>query len=60
MVSAILLSSKKPAEAVAISLSVVRSEERYEVKFRKGHYKYDYEVLAPTGKIIEYSKNYVK
>lgn len=35
-------------------------EGTYEVKFRNGSYKYDYEVLAPTGKIIEYSKKYRK
>ena len=27
----------------------------YEIKFTKGGKNYDYEVLAPTGKIIEYS-----
>lgn len=32
----------------------------YEVRFRKGHYRYDYDVLAPTGKIIEYSRDYVR
>lgn len=26
----------------------------YEVKFKKGNRRYEYEVLAPTGKIIEY------
>lgn len=26
----------------------------YEIKFTKGNRRYDYEVLAPTGKIIEY------
>lgn len=35
-------------------------EGTYDVKFRKGNRKYDYEVLAPTGKIIEYSWKYVK
>lgn len=30
----------------------------YEIKFRSGKYKYEYEVLAPTGKIISYSKEY--
>ena len=33
-------------------------EGTYEVKFRKGNYKYDYDVLAPTGKVIEMSKDY--
>ncbi|MBQ2677424.1 MAG: PepSY domain-containing protein [Firmicutes bacterium] len=61
---------KKVAKFSGIKYSIINSgtcwfelddgEGHYEVKFRKGHYKYDYEVLAPTGKIIEYSKNYVK
>ena len=37
-----------------------KNEGTYEVKFRSGKYKYDYEVLAPTGKVIEYEKKYVK
>jgi len=32
----------------------------YDVEFRSGHYKYDIEVLAATGKVIEYDKKYVK
>lgn len=32
----------------------------YEVKFKKGNYRYEYEVLAPTGKIIEWGKKYTK
>ena len=35
-------------------------EGTYDVKFVKGSYKYDYEVLAPTGKIIEYGYKYLK
>ena len=52
------------------SLSVVSSgtcrykkdglEWIYEVKFRSGHYKYEYDVLAPNGKIIETEKKYRK
>ena len=29
----------------------------YEMKFRSGSYRYEYEVHAATGKILEYSKN---
>ena len=31
----------------------------YEVKFQKGSWRYDYEVLAPVGKIIDYEMKYV-
>lgn len=63
---------KKVAKFSGISLKVIKTgtcvyeyddddrEGTYEVKFRRGSYKYDYEVLAPTGKVIEYSKKYVK
>ena len=61
---------KKVAKFSGIKYSIIKkgtctyeyddNEGTYEVKFKKGHYKYDYEVLAPTGKIIEYSKDYVK
>lgn len=30
----------------------------YEVKFRKGNWKYEYDVNARTGKIVEYSREY--
>ncbi len=30
----------------------------YEVKFRKGNWKYEYDVNAKTGKIVEYCKEY--
>ena len=30
----------------------------YEVKFITGNYKYEYELLAPNGKLIEISKKY--
>ena len=30
----------------------------YEVKFRNGRYKYEIEIQAPTGKVIEYSWEY--
>ena len=32
------------------------NEGTYEVKFKTSKYKYEYEVLAPTGKIIEYTR----
>lgn len=61
---------KKVAKFSGISLKVIKTgtcryeyddgEGTYEIKFRKGSYKYDYDVLAPTGKVIEYSKKYVK
>jgi len=61
---------KKVSKFSGIKLSIVSNgscryeyddgEGIYEVKFRKGHYKYDYDVLAPTGKIIEYSRDYVR
>lgn len=34
-------------------------EGHYNVVFTKGHYEYEYEVLAPNGKIMEYSKDYL-
>ena len=61
---------KKVAKFSGIKLSIIKNgtcwferddgEGQYEVKFKKGNYKYKYEVLAPTGKIIEFSKKYVK
>ena len=36
------------------------SEGVYEISFKKGNYRYKYEVLAPNGKIIEWSKKYTK
>ena len=60
---------KKVARAANTSVSVIKKgscwyerddgEGRYEVQFTKGKYSYDYELLAPTGKIIEYSKKYI-
>ena len=35
-------------------------KEIYEVKFRKGNYRYEYDVNARSGKIVEYSKEYKK
>ena len=61
---------KKVAKFSGIKLSTIKKgtcwyeyddrQGTYEVKFRKGNYRYDYEVLAPTGKIIEYSYKYVR
>ncbi len=61
---------RKVADFSGKKLSVVSSgtcrykkddgEWIYEVKFRSGHYKYEYDVLAPTGKIIEMGKDYRK
>lgn len=33
-------------------------KEIYEVKFRKGNYRYEYDVNARSGKIVEYSREY--
>ena len=35
-------------------------EGTYEIKFRKGHYKYSIEILAPTGKVIEFEKDRIR
>ena len=61
---------QKVAKASGISYKVIKKgsckykyKERkgeYTIKFRKGHYKYEYEVLAPNGKIIEMEYKYVK
>lgn len=56
---------KKVAKFSGISYNTIKKgtcryeyddrEGAYEVKFTKSGRRYDYEVLAPTGKIIEYS-----
>ena len=61
---------KAVAKASGKKLSVVKSgtcrlkrddgEWVYKIKFRSGSYKYEYEVLAPTGKVIEYDKEYTR
>ena len=58
----------RAAKASGVSAATIRKgkctykrddgEWIYEIKFTKGKYRYEYEVLAPTGKIIEYSKEY--
>ena len=65
-----LAAQKKVAKFSGIKLSVIKKgtvkferddgEGKYEVKFRKGNYRYDYDVLAPNGKIMEYERDYVK
>lgn len=59
---------KAAAKAAAVKLSVVQrgkcryeyddGEGIYEVEFRNGNYKYDIEILAPTGKVIDYNWEY--
>ena len=56
----------KAAKASGVALSKVKKgscrykkdggEWIYEIKFTNGKTRYEYEVLAPTGQIIEYSK----
>lgn len=36
-----------------------KKQGKYEIKFRSGSYKYEYELLAPTGKIIEWEYEYI-
>lgn len=59
---------KAAAKAAGVKTSVVKKGKCkyeyddgkgvYEVEFRNGKYKYDIEILAPTGKVIEYSWSY--
>lgn len=61
---------KKVAKASGIKLSVVKggrcsytykkSGSIYKVTFRHNGYGYEYKVLAPTGKIIEWEMTYLK
>ena len=61
---------KKVAKYTKTKLKIVKkgictyeyedNEGTYTVKFKKGNYFYDCELLAPTGKIIEFEKEYVK
>jgi uncharacterized membrane protein YkoI len=61
---------KKVAKFSGISYKIVSSgtcryeyDDRhgtYEVKFTKGNRRYEYDVLAPTGKIIEYEWRVIK
>lgn len=36
-----------------------KHQGKYEIEFRSGDYEYDYELLAPNGRIIEYGYEYV-
>lgn len=63
---------KKAAKASGVSLKIVRQgtcrydydyddrEGSYKVTFKKGHYRYEVEILAPTGAIMEFEKKYRK
>ena len=61
---------KKVASFSGISFSIIKTgtcrysyenrEGIYEVKFRKGNYKYEYDVQAATGKITEYEKELIR
>ena len=33
-----------------------KKEGKYEIKFRSGRYRYEYEILAPTGEVMEMEK----
>ena len=56
---------KKAAKHAGVKLAVVKSgrckyeyddgKGTYEIKFRQGNYSYEVEILAPTGKVIEYN-----
>lgn len=56
---------KKAAKAAGVKLAVVKrgsckyeyddGKGTYEIKFRNGNYYYDIEILAPTGKVIDYN-----
>lgn len=61
---------KKVAKFSKIKYSIVKKgtckyvrddgQGEYKVKFKKGHHRYTYTVLAPTGKVIEFERHYVK
>jgi len=63
-----LAAQKKAAKSAGVSLAVVKNgkckyeyddgEGIYEVEFRNGKYKYEIEILAPTGKVTDYSWEY--
>ena len=56
---------KKAAKHAGVKLAVVKrgscryeyddGKGTYEIKFRNGNYSYEVEILAPTGKVIEYN-----
>ena len=63
---------KKAAKASGVSFKIVKQgicrydydhddrEGSYKVKFKKGNYRYEVEILAPTGAIMEFEKKYRK
>lgn len=63
---------KKAAKVTGVSLKTVKKgtcrysydyddrEGKYEIKFKTKNYRYDVDVLAPTGAIMEYDKKYRK
>lgn len=63
-----LAAQKKAAKKAGVSLAAVKKgkckyeyddgEGTYEVEFRNGKYKYEVDILAPTGKVIDYSWEY--
>lgn len=60
---------KKAAKFTGIKYSTVKKgtcryeyddgEGKYEIEFYKGNYKYELDILAPTGKVTDYSKEYI-
>ncbi len=60
---------KAAAKAAGVKAAVVKKgsvnlkkgdgELVYKIKFRNGKYRYECEVLAPTGRVTEYSKEYI-
>ena len=61
---------KRVAKASGVKASVIKKGSckytykkktgKYTIKFRSGNYRYEYELLAPTGKVIEYEYELVK
>ena len=41
-----------------INMVKKKKQGKYKVKFRDGSYKYEYELQAPNGKIIEWEYEY--
>ncbi len=61
---------KKATKFTKVSLKAVKKgtcryeyddgEGKYELRFKKGSYKYEVDILAPTGKVIEFEKKLIK
>ena len=60
MLKWLLYIKKNYLRLTIISIDVKTAEGKYEVKFRKGSYKYEYDVLAPTGQIISFEKELIR